>query len=233
MSRPLFAPVLALALLVPVALPAAADGEDLPPAPAIAVSPGAVVNSATTLTASAVDEDPANVTFQWDIDYNATAGFVQDAAGPNVTRIFTTPGIHVVALRATDAAGNNATVTKNVAVDDYYQVSLDFVYPPDRDHAIFAHLRLVDYAGVGVEGKTVKIGILLQPQTDGTAHVIRVLDATTGPGGEKFFPIPRDTNLGNIPGRHVATAHASIADSVLGDTETATARVVYVIPTGL
>lgn len=232
MSHKFLGLALVMLIAVPFAVPAMAQTENAAPTPTFTHTQNPVVYSAVGFTASAVDEDAANVTYAWDLDYDGET-FTADAAGATLDHTFQTAGVHLVALQATDGDGLSAVTSREVRVDDFYTVTLEFVYPPERDSAIFAHLRVENHDGVGVGGQPVTLGIFYQPQRDGYAVPIRTLTATTEENGEKFFPIPRDTSFGNVPGRHLATVNAQIKDTVLGDTESVTIRVAYAVPHGL
>lgn len=232
MSHKFLGLALVMLIAVPFAVPAVAQTEDAAPTPTFTHTQNPVVYDAIAFDANVVDEDPANVTYAWDLDYDGE-NFTVDATGETLEHVFETAGVHVVALRATDAADQSAIVARNVRVDDFFTVHISFVYPPERESAIFAHLRVENHDGEGVGEQPVTIGVFYQPQRDGYALPIRTLTATTEENGEKFFPIPRDTSLGNLPGRHLMTVNAQIKDTVLGDTESVTIRVAYAVPHGL
>lgn len=218
--------LLSFAVLAPVA---AQEPEDAAPVPSFTVSKGAVVFGAVTFTATAVDEDPESVVFAWDFDPVEGEDFEADASGAEVEHAFQTPGVHQVTLRATDAAGNSATVTRAVSVDDFFTLSFTFTEKPTQAEAMSASVTLADWSGEGVANRPVTLGILYQPQRDGYAVVVRSLTVTTGEDGTVAFDIPTDTAAGNVYGRHVVTAHAAIPNTVLGDAESVTIRMPYVI----
>lgn len=148
-------------------------------------------------------------------------------SGVRINHTFAAPGLVNVTLQATDAEGLNATLTQAVPVDDFVTLRFEFVNPPDSNSPGFAYVRATDWEGNGIPGADVHIVVRYQADPRLPLMETQNFHVTTEANGEKHFPLPRDSFLGNHPGRHYADATLTVQDTVLGDAEQATARITY------
>ncbi|MFA5862851.1 MAG: putative Ig domain-containing protein, partial [Candidatus Thermoplasmatota archaeon] len=192
-------------------------------APIVALDVPARVDvlASVTLRASAIDPDAGGVLrYYWDFD--TSNGPSVDAVGTSPTYRSNDVGERNLSLRVTDADGVFTIVNFTILVDDaiFIEVHAEKTYHPTSSQPVNVQVR--DWRGIGVPNVTLHVVASYEPVSGAPGIRLREMTVTTDERGHATFFITPDGVFVNIPGRHVATVTASLPDSYLGDTETAT-----------